>query len=249
MNFKKPIIFFDLETTGTDTTKDKPVSFAATKEYISEDKPIEKLSFLINPCMPIPPGATAVHGITNEMVQGAKTFKEMANELYAFFRGCDIAGFNILTFDVPMLSDCFAAEGLQFPEDGCNIIDAYKIFAHYERRDLTGAAKFYLNETHDGAHDALADVLMTRKVFLAQIYKYPELNNMSPTEAQALCMDGAVDLAGKIKNNASGVPCYNFGKAKDTPVKEDPGFGFWMLKNSFPENTKAIVRQLLNVKK
>ena len=243
----KPIIIFDIESTGTSVTRDRIVQLSAKKidKDFNELAPIRTI--LINPQMPIPEGASAVHGITNDMVKDVPTFAGYAKALAVYFSGCDVAGFNLKGFDVPLLAEEFLRCNIIFPEQDTKIIDCYKIFAIKERRDLTGALLFYAGEVMEGAHDAGNDVLATEKVLKGQITKYPELRAMNNEELHNFCNEGriALDIAGKIVLNEHGVAVYGFGKDEGKAIHEHPGFGQWMLKNDFATDTKKVVNQIL----
>lgn len=250
---QKPVIFFDLETTGTSTTKDRIVQLAAYKKQSlyapSNDAELKKM--LINPAMPIPEGATAVHGITNDMVKDKPAFKQYAKAAFEFFRGCNVAGHNVREFDVPLLSEEFLRCEIVWPEPGTKIFDTLRIFRKEEKRDLASALKFYTGETLEGGHDAGNDTIAACKILEAQIRKYEHLQNLTDEQLDLYCMDGvkALDLSGKIILNESGVPVYSFGKSKGKPVKDEPGFGQWMLNQDFPTDTKNVIRELLFGKK
>lgn len=243
----KPFIIFDLESTGTSVTKDRIVSLAAKKvdREFNEVSPMRTI--LINPQMPIPAQATEVHGITDEMVKGAGTFAAYSKALAEYFEGCDLAGYNLKSFDVPLLSEEFARVGVIFPAPGTLIFDSYKIFSIKERRDLTGALKFYAGEAMEGAHDAGNDVLATEKVLKGQFAMYDDLREMDSEALHEFCNDGKkpLDIAGKIVLNEQGVAVYGFGKDEGKTVQDNPGFGLWMLKNDFPSDTKKVLNQLL----
>lgn len=241
----KPLIFIDVETTGTDVVLDKIVQLAALKVIGGIGEPGEEKKVLINPGIPIPAGATEVHGITDEMVSDKPKFSQISKGLFAFLNDCNYAGFNIIQFDVPLLSEEFARCGIEWPAKDALFFDAFHVFREKEKRDLTGAMKFYCNQEHAEAHDAMADVKATQCVMLAQIALYEDLN--SEDSYSAFCkIPNALDLAGKIVLNEQGHAVYNFGKDKGKCVKENPGFGRWMLSNSFSTNTKNIVRSLIN---
>lgn len=241
----KPIIFFDLETTGTDVVNDRIVQFAAVKTFYSLGDTGTEKNVLINPGRPIPKEASEVHHITDEMVHDKPKFTQYAKGLFSFLEGCDYAGFNIIQFDVPFLSEEFSRCGINWPEKDSVYFDAFHVFREKEKRDLTNAVKFYCNETHEDAHDAMADVRATIKVLFAQTELYEDLN--SPEKYSAFCANpNALDLAGKIVLNEQGEAVYSFGKDKGKSVKKNPGFGNWMLGQSFPTNTKNIVRSLIS---
>lgn len=240
----KPIVFFDLETTGPDIVVDKAVQFAAIK--VSADMlDGEELNMLINPGKPILPSAIEIHHITEEMVSGKPQFCEVSKELFAFMDNCDYAGYNIIHFDVPLLSEEFARCGLTWPAPNARFLDALHVFREKEKRDLAGAMRFYLGLGHEDAHDALGDVKATRLVLMAQMRKYQDLASID--SYSTFCANpNALDLAGKIVMNVKGDAVYSFGKDKGKSVKLFPGFGQWMLTQSFSTNTKNIVRSLIN---
>jgi DNA polymerase III subunit epsilon len=244
----KPIVIFDLETTGTEVETSKIVELACLK--VSHDlQPIEDQTvkrILVNPGIPIPPEVTEIHKITNEMVADAGTFGRYANGIYQYFAGCDVAGFNSNRFDVPLLAEEFARVGILWPEPGTYFIDVYQIFATKEPRDLGNAVRFYCGREHENAHSAEADILATAAVLAAQIVKYPELAGKSAKEIHEFCQgeNPWVDLAGKIVLK-DGQAVYGFGKDKFKPVAKNPGFAHWMLKQSFPTNTKNVLKKIL----
>jgi DNA polymerase-3 subunit epsilon len=239
-----PIVFFDLETTGTDVVNDRIVQLAAVKVTGLNGEEEEK-NVLINPGKPISKEASEVHGITDEMVKDKPKFAQYAKALFSFLEGCDLGGFNIIQFDIPILAEEFARCGIDWPAKGTKFYDAFHVFREKEKRDLSSAVKFYCNESHDDAHDALADVRATIKVFNSQCFLYPDLGTVE--EYAAFCViPGAIDLAGKIVLNEKGEAVYNLGKDKGKSVKQNPGFGQWMLNQSFSTNTKSVVRSLIN---
>ena len=180
------------------------------------------------------------------MVATAPKFANLAKALLSFFDGCDLAGYNIVGFDVPMISEEFARCGIEWPAEDVRYIDAFKIFLEKEKRDLAGAARFYLNKDHTGAHDARVDVIMTVQVAAKQLMQYTDLAAMTPSQLSKFCTgERSIDLAGKIVLNEAGIPVYGFGKDKGKPVQENPGFGKWMLGQSFPTNTKNIIKKLI----
>lgn len=245
----KPIIFFDTETTGTDIVEDRIVQLAVLKvdETGSPLKGEQAKEIIMNPGKPISPGATKVHGITDDMVKDAPPFGAYAKSIYEYFRGCDVAGFNIKRFDVPLMAEEFARVGITWPEPGTEFVDMYQIFAKKEPRDLGAALKFYNGKSHENAHNATADILATIDVFKGQMFMYKDLAEMSISEINAFCEGDErwVDLAGKIILNAEGIPVYSFGKDKDKSIKSNPGFAQWMLKGNFPSETKKQIKKIL----
>lgn len=245
----KPIVFFDLETTGPNPTKDRIVSLFMVKLGPDLNVLGVDLSTLVNPGIPIPAESTVIHGITDEMVASAPPFKEIASDVLNYLGSDTLGGYNIATFDVPLLSEEFGRCGINWPVGIPVIVDAYKIFAIKERRDLAAAVKFYTRKDIDNAHDAGGDVASTIDVFAGQLAMYPDLSSMDESSLNGFCNQGItfLDLAGKIYLNKDNVPCYAFGKSKDVPVMNDRGFGDWMLRETsdFPANTKAVVRSIL----
>lgn len=240
----KPIVFFDEETTGTDVCKDRIVQLATLKIFHSLNDEGERKNILINPGIPIPPEATAVHGITDEMVKDSPPFAMYAKGIAAYLSGCDLAGYNIVRFDVPLLAEEFERCGITWPEPGTKYFDACNIFKGKEERTLGAAVQFYCNRAHGEAHDALGDVLATRDVMVAQMRKYEDLADYEAYNK--FCTNPkAVDLAGKIELNDAGEPCFAFGKNKGKPVKSDGGYVSWMLGGDFPSSTKKILRQIM----
>lgn len=240
---EKPIVFIDIETTGKDVLKDRIVQIATRK---AEDK---ARKYLINPGIPIPEEAEEIHGISNEMVKDKPLFKQIAKGLLEYLDGCDVAGFNILDFDLPLLDEEFRRAGLVWQTNDINFFDSCRIFRNMEKRDLEAAVKFYTGKEHTGAHDAAADIAATEDVFFAQLNKYPDLKEMDRVELAIFCAGGwRLDLAGKIVLNESNQPVYSFGKSKGKLVTEDLGFANWMLKSDFPSNTKEVVKRIIGIK-
>lgn len=247
LQIDRPIIFFDLETTGTDITNDRIVEIAVLK--INPDGTQEKKVKRLNPTISIPAEAAKVHGITDEDVKDAPTFSNMAGSLSKYFENCDLAGYNLIKFDIPLLVEEFLRVGVKVPfDENTKIIDAMKIFYKQEPRNLPAALQFYCGEEHTEAHAALADVEATKKVLLAQIEKY----QLQPTteELHNFCSDDKtiVDYAQKFIRNEQGTIVFNFGKNKGLPVKNDPMYLQWMLGADFPRHTKHIIKQILHNK-
>lgn len=242
----KPIVIFDNESTGADAVKDRIVQFAAIKCADGFGVVESDINLFLKPGIPISPSATAVHGITNEMVADKPSFSDVAASLFKFLEGCDYAGFNILQFDVPMLSEEFGRCGYIWPAPGSLFIDGFVVYRGKERRDLAAAYQFYCDRKLVNAHDGMADVRATREVLQAQMFFYEDLRTVD--QIAAYCTNPrAVDLAGKIVLNDAGIPVYAIGKDKDLSVVQHPGFARWMLDKDFPTNTKNVIRSLLNI--
>lgn len=247
LQLSRPLAFIDLETTGVNISADRIVEIAIVK--ISPDGSRLTKRKLINPLMPIPAGATAVHGISDEMVAQAPSFKQVANELKQFLDHCDIGGYNSNRFDIPLLLEEFLRAGIAFDMDGRKLVDAQKVFHQMEQRTLTAAYKFYCNKTLEGAHSAEQDALATWEVLDAQVARYPQMGNTVEEIVKFTGEDDIVDFARRlVKEN--GVEIFNFGKHKGKPVvqvlKEEPQYYDWMMKGDFPMNTKQKLTEILN---
>jgi len=243
LQLARPLIFFDLETTGTDIVHDRIVQIAALK--LHPDASEEVLTRLINPDCQIPSDAIAIHGIADADVVGQPTFRSIAVLLFQFFSGCDIAGFNSNRFDVPLLGEEFARCGIQFPEPDCKLIDVQTIFHKKEQRSLSAAYKFYCNKTHIDSHDARADVRATLEVFRSQLERYVDIG-ATVDEIHKFCNSyPVVDFARYLSRNENGDVVFNFGKHKGRCVTEELDYARWMLEGEFPEGTKMILRGII----
>ena len=245
IKLERPIVFYDLETTGTNPSLDKIVSIGCVK--INVDGSTESKYTLVNPTIPIPSGASAVHNIRDEDVVGKPTFQQLSKAMYAFFEGCDIAGYNSNRFDNALLQEEFFRCGIDFPNpQNVLSIDAYTIFTKFEKRDLASALKFYCNEKMEDAHNAEADNKATIKVFGGQLDKYDELKGKSVKELSELCKDdNRADWAGRIIKDENGEYVFNFGNAIGTKVKDNRSFANWCLTKDFPETFKNLLRKIL----
>ena len=241
LNLQRPIVFFDLETTGVQITRDRIVEISILK--ISPDGERETKTRRINPEMPIPAEASAVHGITDADVADCPTFAQVARSLYAWLEGCDIAGFNSNRFDVPMLVEEFLRAGVAVDFDDRHFVDVQTIFHKMERRTLEAAYKFYCDKTLENAHSAEADTLATFEVLEAQLDRYPDdLKNDIPALAEFSTHGRRVDFAGSLAYNDKDEIVINFGKYKGVPVTEvfrkDSGYYNWVMGAQFPLETK-----------
>lgn len=246
LNLERPIIFFDLETTGTNVTHDRIVEISYIKVF--PDGHEEKKSRRLNPEMPIPAASTAVHHITDDDVKGEPTFRQIAKSLLEIFNGCDIAGYNSNKFDVPVLMEEFGRCGINFDIAGRRFIDVQNIFHKMEQRTLVAAYKFYCGAELEGAHSALADTQATYEVLLGQLKKYSDLQNDVDFLAKFSSIGKNVDLAARIVLDDNDVPVFNFGKHKGKRVKDvlrrEPSFFDWVMQGDFPKNTKDVLCQL-----
>ncbi|MBR5802391.1 MAG: 3'-5' exonuclease, partial [Alistipes sp.] len=218
LNLKRPIVFFDLETTGVDTAKDRIVEISMVKVMPDGEEIIKTRR--INPQMHIPEDATAVHGITDEDVKDAPTFAQIAKSLYQFIEGCDFGGFNSNRFDLPMLVEEFLRAGVDVDFKKRKFIDVQNIFHKMEQRTLVAAYKFYCDKELDGAHSAEADTKATYEVLKAQLDRYHELQNDLAALAEFSTRGETADYAGRIIYNEKGEEVFKFGKYKGMLVSE-----------------------------
>lgn len=247
LSLSRPLAFLDLETTGINISTDRIVEIAIVKINIDGTKQVKRK--LINPQMPIPAGATEVHGITDDMVKEAPTFKQVANEIKQFIEGSDLGGYNSNRFDIPMLLEEFLRAGIDFSVEGKKFVDVQKVFHLMEQRTLSAAYKFYCNKSLDGAHSAEVDATATWEVLEAQIERYPQIGDTVESIVKFTGEDDIVDFARRFIKD-KGVEVFNFGKHKGKPVvqvlKEEPQYYDWMMKGDFPMNTKQKLTEILN---
>ena len=247
LNLKRPIIFFDLETTGTDTARDRIVEISMVKISPDGEKTIKTRR--INPEMPIPAEATAVHHISDDDVKDCVTFKQIAKSLKAFMEGCDFGGFNSNRFDLPVLAEEFLRAGVDVDLRNRRYIDVQNIFHKREERTLVAAYRFYCNkELGDAAHGAEADTLATYEVLLGQLERYEDLKNDVEFLAEYSSRGTTADFAGKIGYNDEGQEIFTFGKYKGQVVADvfaaEPNYYDWMMKGDFPQYTKKVITEI-----
>ena len=256
MKLEKTLCFIDIESTGVDPSKDRIIDigvFARSDIFVfplkTGDGYRSEMSWRVNPDIPIPSEATACHGITDEDVKDCPSFKDVAPEIHRAISGCDLAGFNLMQFDIPLLWEEFDRSGIQWNLDGVRVIDAKNIFFKKEQRTLSAAMQFYCEEEHTEAHGALADATATAKVLAAQLNRYSDLSGMSIGELAAFCQmeeNPRIDLAGRLVRGKDGDAIYAFGPKKGSKVKDDIGFARWMLGKDFSRNTKIAVERELD---
>lgn len=246
LNLIRPIIFFDLETTGTSVTADRIVEISLIKVF--PDGHTEEKTRRINPERHIPEESTAIHHITDDDVKDAPTFRQIAKSLHELFEDSDIAGFNSNKFDVPLLIEEFGRAGLSFNVSGRNFVDVQGIFHKMEQRTLVAAYRFYCGKELNDAHSASADTRATYEVLLSQLDRYPELKNDVSALAEFSSGGRNVDLAGRMVYDDNHEPIFNFGKNKGRKVKDivrhEPGFIQWIMQGDFPKETKDQLRRL-----
>jgi len=244
LKLKKPIVFFDLETTGVQIAKDRIVEIAILKVFPNGNK--ESKTWLVNPTIPIPNEITAIHGISDKQVENEPPFKELAAEILELIHNCDLAGYNSNKFDIPLLAEEFLRAGIDFDIKNRRTIDVQNIFHKLEQRTLVAAYRFYCNKDLKHAHSAEADTLATYEVLLAQLEKYKELENDIDFLAEFSERGGKfADMAGFIRFNAKGEEVLSFGKYRDVTLaqiwNDNPGYFSWINQADFPLYTKNIM--------
>ena len=246
LKLKRPIIFFDLETTGVDTARDRIVEISMVKVGVDGQKQVKTRR--INPEMPIPAEATAVHGITDEDVKGEPTFKQIAKSLAQFIEGCDFGGFNSNRFDLPVLVEEFMRAGVDVDFKRRKYVDVQNIFHKKEQRTLVAAYKCYCDKDLENAHSAEADTLATYEVLEAQIERYGDIGDTIEELAAFSTHNETVDFAGRIALNDKGEEVFTFGKYKGRSVAEifdkEPSYYSWLINGDFPQYTKKIFTEI-----
>lgn len=248
LNLEAPIVFFDLETTSKDVKTARIVSISLIKLHPGGRR--EKLKRLVNPTIPIPADAEAIHKISDEMVKDQPTFAQIAKSLHSIVNDQVLGGFNLLMYDIPLLSIEFDRAGILWPtaEQKLTVIDAGNIFKQMHPRTLTAAFKLYCNGDLEGAHDAEVDNDATIDVLMAQLEAHPELSSdVNELAESSKMVKNAVDINGFFVMTEDGEYAYNMGKKKGELVKSDKGsFISWMLQQDFSSNTKAHGRKILD---
>lgn len=254
LKLTRPICFFDLETTGIEVAKDRIVEISIFKVYPNGNK--ESKTWLVNPTIPIPPQTTAVHGITNEKVANEPTFKELANQIHTIIKDSDLAGFNSDRFDIPLLAEEMLRAEVDFDMKNRVSVDVQTIFHKKEERTLSAALKFYCGKNLENAHSAAADTMATYEILIAQLDKYPDLENDIKSLSEFTTRKKSIDFAGFIALNNEGKEIFTFGKNKGQLVEDvlekEPGYYGWIQGADFPLYTKkaltAIKLRKLNTK-
>ncbi len=246
LKLKRPIVFFDLETTGVDTATVRIVEIALGKIDVDGTKSVKTRR--INPEMPIPAAATAVHGITDEDVKDEPTFRQIARSLAQYIEGCDFGGFNSNRFDLPMLVEEFMRAGVDVDFRKRKFVDVQTIFHRKEQRTLVAAYKFYCDKDLENAHSAEADTLATYEVLEAQIERYPDIGDTVEQLAEFSSTGANVDFAGRIALNDKGEEIFTFGKYRGQSVEEifrkEPSYYKWMMDGDFPQYTKKVITEI-----
>jgi len=247
LQLKRPIVFIDLETTGTNIATDRIVEIAIVK--IMPDKTKHIKHKLINPQIPIPKVTSEIHGITDEKVKDAPTFKQVANELKQFIDNADLSGYNSNRFDIPLLMEEFLRAGIILEMNNRKMLDVQTIFHMMEKRTLGAAYKFYCEKELIDAHSAEADASATWEILEAQLIRYEHLGETVETVLQFTGEEKYVDFARRfILDND--IEVFNFGKHKGRSVEEvlkaEPQYYDWMMKGDFPLHTKQKLTEILN---
>ncbi len=247
----KPIVFFDLETTGLQIAKDRIIEIGILKIFPNGKK--QNTNWLINPTINIPEESIQIHGITNEDVKNSPTFKEIAAELISIIENSDLAGYNCNKFDIPLLAEEFLRAGIDINLKNKKSIDVQNIFHKIEKRTLTAAYKFYCNKELINAHSAIADTNATYEILLAQLNKYSELdNNVDFLHDFSSREQNFIDLAGFIRYNNKKEPTISFGKYKgktlDDIWQNNSGYFNWIINSDFPQYTKNIIVKFIEEK-
>ena len=246
MNLTRPLVSLDLETTGTDPATDRIVEVGIVKRY--PDGRDDAFRWLVNPEVQIPAESIRVHGYTNEIARIQPPFADVADDIADALRGCDLVGFNLRAFDLPLLRAEFARCGVAWPCDGARVIDAFVIYRERERRDLSAAVRHYLGREHVGAHGAVADARAALDVALAQVARYADLAGLDVAALDAASGGRQPTWAsddGKLRWGDDGRAVWGFGKFAGKPVASDRGFAAWVLRNDFAADVKALVTRVL----
>ncbi|MBC7935086.1 MAG: 3'-5' exonuclease [Rhizobacter sp.] len=248
LQLNRPVAFIDLETTGVNLSSDRIVEIAIVK--LLPDGTRQTKRKLINPQMPIPASSSDIHGITDEMIKDAPTFKQAGNEIKQFLENCDLGGYNSNRFDIPMLMEEFLRAEMEVDLGDRKMIDVQHIFYQMEPRTLSAAYKFFCNKELVNAHSAEVDINATIEVFEAQIDRYPKLGTSVETVLSVIGEEKIVDYARRFIFDDKGVEVFNFGKFKGKPVcdtlRYEPQYYDWMMKGDFPMHTKKKLTELFN---
>lgn len=247
LNITRPLIVLDVETTGINIATDRIVEIALVKVFPDGKQQIKRK--ILNPQIAISAESTAIHGITNEMVKDAPSFKDVANELKQFMENTDFVGYNSNSFDIPILLEEFYRAGLDYNIDDKKMVDVQKIFHKMHPRDLTAAYKLYCKKDLEGAHGAEADAKATFEVLDSQVIAHPELGNSVETIIAFLGEKPIVDISRRIVLKDA-IETFNFGKYKGKPVAEvfktEPQYYDWMMKSDFSVHTKRKITEIFN---
>ena len=249
LKLDRPLVVFDIESTGVNARQDRIVELAAIR--VEPDGTETEKCWLLNPTIPIPPETTAIHGITDDIVKDCPTFADAAAEIEAFFAGCDLSGFNADRFDIPCLEEEFARTGRNFHASDRRHVDVQRIYHRKEPRDLTAAVRFYCGRDHAGAHGAEADARATLDVLKAQLARYTDLPKTTAEMDEYLAPRDPLnaDRRGLLRWN-NGELCVNFGQKRGTPLRDlfahEKSWLRWFVKGNFETDARMIVSDLLD---
>ena len=246
LQLTRPICFFDLETTGVNVTNDRIVEICVHKVHPNGKE--ETHTWRVNPTIPIPAGASAVHGIYDADVADKPTFAHLAAEVNGLIQDSDLAGYNSNKFDIPLLAEEFLRAGIEFDMSKRRAVDVQNIFHRMEQRTLTAAYKFYCDKSLEDAHSAEADVLATYEVLKSQLDRYEELENDMSFLAEFSNRQKVADFAGFIAYNGHGQEIFTFGKYRGQTVasvlQDNPGYYSWIQNADFPLYTKQVLTKI-----
>lgn len=248
LKLTRPIAFIDLETTGVNLSQDRIVEIAIVKLMPDGERLVKRK--IINPGIPIPQSSSDIHGITNEMVKDAPTFKQAGNEIKQFLENCDLGGYNSNRFDIPMLMEEFLRAEMDVDLSNRRMVDVQHIFYQMEPRTLTAAYKFYCNKELEGAHGAEVDIKATIEVLESQMNRYEKLGDTLDSILGCIGEEKIVDYARRFIYDDKGIEVFNFGKYKGKSVcdilKNEPQYYDWMMKGDFPMHTKKKLTEIFN---
>jgi DNA polymerase III subunit epsilon len=247
LKLTRPLAFIDLETTGINLSTDRIVEIGMIKILPDGNKSAKRK--LLNPGIPISQASVDIHGISNEMVKDAPTFKQAANDIKQFLDNCDLSGYNSNRFDIPMLMEEFLRVAVEFDMKGRKLVDVQKVFHMMEQRTLSAAYKFYCQKNLEGAHSAEADAKATMEILEAQLDRYPQIGNTVDSILKFTGEEVIVDFARRFIMD-KGIEVFNFGKHKGRAVMEvlkaEPQYYDWMMRGDFPLHTKQKLTEILN---
>jgi DNA polymerase-3 subunit epsilon len=245
ITLERPIIFFDLETTGLEKKSDRIVQIGLLK-YDTDWTLKKKVDQLINPGIPIPPVVSEIHGITDDMVKDSPTFDDFGGIVYSMMTGCDIAGFNSNRFDIPFLAEELSRVGFDFDFSACNLVDVGNMYKILKPRTLIAAAQEYCNVDLKDAHNAMVDTQATADVFFAQLEQHGEIpKSIAEIALYSNYGKPMLDLAGKFTTNEGGDVIFNFGGKKGEKASDNKNYLSWMMSADFDYDTKRICQNIL----
>lgn len=246
LNLTKPIVFFDLESTGLNPVTDRIVEISMLKVHPGGNE--EVLTYRVNPGVPIPKESSAIHGIFDQDIKNEPVFKDLSRQILDFIKGCDLGGYNSNRFDVPLLAEEFERAGVEIDIKKLKLVDVQVIFFKQEPRTLAGAYKFYCDKILENAHSAEADVRATWEILKAQVERYDKLENNVDSLSAMSNADKFADLAGRLVHDSEKNVLFNFGKHKGKKVsdvfKREASYYDWMMKGDFPAYTKKLITRI-----